>query len=91
MWFAGIWLGSHGLRAYLMMVVWNVAEDGSATQHGAVALGVWIVGLLGWVPARLLGPTLMPIQVGLGLGRQAAFAAGLQDVGRAGSRSDADV
>jgi endonuclease/exonuclease/phosphatase family metal-dependent hydrolase len=51
----GIWLGIHALRAYLTMVVWNVAEDAPATQMGLVALGVWVVGLLGFVPGRLIG------------------------------------
>jgi endonuclease/exonuclease/phosphatase family metal-dependent hydrolase len=51
----GIWLGIHALRAYLTKVVWNVAEDAPATQMGLVALAVWVVGLAGYVPARLLG------------------------------------
>ena len=51
----GIWLGIHALRAYLTMVVWNVAEDAPATQMGLIALAVWAVGLLGFVPSRLLG------------------------------------
>jgi hypothetical protein len=45
----GTWLGIHALRAYLTMVVWNVAEDAPATQMGLVALSVWVVG-----PARLV-------------------------------------
>ncbi|HEY3061018.1 MAG TPA: endonuclease/exonuclease/phosphatase family protein [Chloroflexota bacterium] len=51
----GVWLGIHALRAYLTMVVWNVAEDLPATQMGLVALAVWVLGLLGWVPWKLLG------------------------------------
>src|SRR5688572_31516784 len=51
----GVWLGVHALRAYFTMVVWNVAEDAPATQMGLVALGVWVVGLAAWLPARALG------------------------------------
>lgn len=60
----GTWLGLHALRAYLMMVVWNVAEDAPATRMGMVAAGVWLVGLLGWVPARLLGGSRPALRLG---------------------------
>jgi endonuclease/exonuclease/phosphatase family metal-dependent hydrolase len=51
----GVWLGLSALRGYLLMVVMNVAEDRPPLFMGLVALGVWALGLSGWVPARLLG------------------------------------
>lgn len=51
----GVWLGLHALRSALMQVVWNVAEDATTTQLGLVAAAVWLVGLLGWIVARLVG------------------------------------
>jgi endonuclease/exonuclease/phosphatase family metal-dependent hydrolase len=50
----GVWLGIHALRMFLTMVVWNVAEDAPAPVMGLVAGAVWVGGLLGWVPGRLL-------------------------------------
>lgn len=51
----GLWLGMLALRAYVAMVVWNAAEDAPALTMGLIALSVFAVGLLAWVPARLLG------------------------------------
>ncbi|MCG0238352.1 MAG: hypothetical protein L6E13_03570 [Firmicutes bacterium] len=52
---AGVWLGIQGLRLFLTMVVWNVAEDQPATRMALWALGLYLPGLLAWVPARLAG------------------------------------
>lgn len=51
----GVWLGLQAARMQLLAVVWNVAEDAPTTQLGLVAAGIWAVGLLGFIPARLLG------------------------------------
>lgn len=51
----GTWLGMQAVRSELMMVVWNVAEDAPANVMGAVAGALWLVGLLAWIPARLIG------------------------------------
>lgn len=51
----GLWLGILALRAYVAMVVWNAAEDAPALTMGLIALSVFAVGLLAWVPARFLG------------------------------------
>lgn len=49
----GIWLGLQAMRAAILEIVWNVAEDAPTTQVGLVAAGVWLAGILGIVPARL--------------------------------------
>ncbi|MEX2046681.1 MAG: endonuclease/exonuclease/phosphatase family protein [Chloroflexota bacterium] len=51
----GVWLGLHAIRAFLAMLVFNVAEDLPATQLGLVGLAIWSVGLLAWLPARAAG------------------------------------
>jgi endonuclease/exonuclease/phosphatase family metal-dependent hydrolase len=51
----GIWLGIQALHTFMAMVTWNVAEDAATTTMGLVAFGVYAVGLIGWLPTRLLG------------------------------------
>lgn len=51
----GFWLGLHGLRSFLSMVVWNVGEDMAASQMGLIAAGLYAIGLIGWLPTRILG------------------------------------
>lgn len=51
----GLWLGMMALRGYVAMVVWNAAEDAPALTMGLIALSVFAVGLLAWLPARFLG------------------------------------
>jgi endonuclease/exonuclease/phosphatase family metal-dependent hydrolase len=62
---AGTWLGSLALRAFLTMLVWSVVEDGEPEEVGAVALAVWLVGLLGWLPARYAGGVRPAWRLGL--------------------------
>ena len=51
----GWWLGVEAVRAFFAIIVWNVAEDQPSTQLGMVGAAVWLVGLAGWIPARLVG------------------------------------
>ncbi len=51
----GWWLGVEAVRAFFAIIVWNVAEDQPSTQLGMVGAAIWLVGLAGWIPARLVG------------------------------------
>ena len=61
-------MGVHVLRAYLAMIVWNIAVERPAFVLGGVAFAVYAAGLAGWF--------LMPRveSAGMGNGRAAAFA-----------------
>jgi endonuclease/exonuclease/phosphatase family metal-dependent hydrolase len=52
----GTWLGIQAIRGTFNLVVWNVAENHAPGVMAAVAGAIWIVGILGWLPARALGP-----------------------------------
>lgn len=60
-----IWLGLESLRTFFAMVVWNIAEEQPAATIGAVALGIWTVGLLAWPVRRWFGGRLPVWRFGL--------------------------
>jgi endonuclease/exonuclease/phosphatase family metal-dependent hydrolase len=63
----GTWLGVHIFRMFIMMVVWNAAEDAPAAKMGAIAGAVWVVGLLAFVAVPLVGGRRPVWRLGLAL------------------------
>jgi endonuclease/exonuclease/phosphatase family metal-dependent hydrolase len=53
----GVWLGMHAVRAFLVTIAFNVAEDVPAIVMALVGLAIWLVGLAAGLPARLVGPS----------------------------------
>src|SRR5437879_6503701 len=59
------WLGTHSLRTFFAMVIWNIGRDRSPNELGLIALGLWIIGLLAGPAARWLGGTRSEVRFGL--------------------------
>lgn len=51
-----IGMGVHVIRAFLAMVIWNIAVERSAAVLGLIALAIWAVGLAGWLSAPRTDP-----------------------------------
>lgn len=42
-----LWLGLESIRTSLAMIVWNIGEDRPPAQLALIALGIWLIGVLG--------------------------------------------